>query len=212
MLVGKGHPEFSTNRQQDAQEFFLHLFSLMEKCHVNDYNPMKCFQFKVEDRIMCGQSKKVKYVTRVEDYLPLPVQLVYACNPDEVRNMNKKIIRVFFTKYYFQVAAFETRKKEAEAKGERIPEAEVVRPKIKFDTCLQNFLCEEIVDDFTSPVTNQKTTAHKTNRLATFPDYLMIQLKKFYLDANWTPYKLDVEVNFKSLNNCYEIFIQTLYC
>ncbi len=24
-LIGKGHPEFSTNKQQDAQEFFLHL-------------------------------------------------------------------------------------------------------------------------------------------------------------------------------------------
>ena len=29
-LVGKGHPEFSTKRQQDAQEFLLHLFSMIE--------------------------------------------------------------------------------------------------------------------------------------------------------------------------------------
>lgn len=29
-LVGKGHPEFSTNRQQDAQEFFLHLINMVE--------------------------------------------------------------------------------------------------------------------------------------------------------------------------------------
>lgn len=72
-----------------------------------------------------------------------------------------------------------------------------MRPKIKFETCLEKFLCEEIVDDFTSPVTNQKTFAQKTNRLATFPEFLMVQLKKFDLDANWTPYKLDVEVSFK---------------
>lgn len=29
-LIGRGHPEFSTRRQQDAQEFLLHLISLVE--------------------------------------------------------------------------------------------------------------------------------------------------------------------------------------
>jgi len=30
MLVGKGHPEFSTERQQDATEYLRHLFSFMQ--------------------------------------------------------------------------------------------------------------------------------------------------------------------------------------
>ena len=29
-LIGRGHPEFSTKRQQDAQEFILHLFNTIE--------------------------------------------------------------------------------------------------------------------------------------------------------------------------------------
>ena len=29
-LIGKDHPEFSTKRQQDAQEFILHLFDVIE--------------------------------------------------------------------------------------------------------------------------------------------------------------------------------------
>jgi ubiquitin carboxyl-terminal hydrolase 5/13 len=29
-LVGKGHPDFSTKRQQDAQEFFLHVINMLE--------------------------------------------------------------------------------------------------------------------------------------------------------------------------------------
>ncbi len=29
-LVGRGHPEFSTKKQQDAQEFFLHLVNVLE--------------------------------------------------------------------------------------------------------------------------------------------------------------------------------------
>ena len=31
-------------------------------------------------------------------------------------------------------------------------------------------------------------------RLKTFPDFLLIQLKKFDVGENWVPYKLDVEV------------------
>ena len=31
-LIGRGHPEFSTKRQQDAQEFFLHLLTELEVC------------------------------------------------------------------------------------------------------------------------------------------------------------------------------------
>ncbi len=30
--------------------------------------------------------------------------------------------------------------------------------------------------------------------MRTFPDYLFVQLKKFAVSDDWTPYKLDVEV------------------
>lgn len=29
ILIGRGHPGFSSNRQQDAQEFFLHLINIL---------------------------------------------------------------------------------------------------------------------------------------------------------------------------------------
>lgn len=34
----------------------------------------------------------------------------------------------------------------------------------------------------------------RTTRLTTFPDYLMIQLKKFTLREDWVPIKLDVSI------------------
>lgn len=34
----------------------------------------------------------------------------------------------------------------------------------------------------------------RSTRLATFPDYLMIHLKKFTLREDWVPIKLDVSV------------------
>ena len=34
-VIGRGHPEFSTNRQQDAQEFFMHLLSAIDRAEVH---------------------------------------------------------------------------------------------------------------------------------------------------------------------------------
>ena len=33
-VIGRGHPEFSTGRQQDAQEFFMHLLSTIDRAEV----------------------------------------------------------------------------------------------------------------------------------------------------------------------------------
>ena len=33
-VIGRGHPEFSSNRQQDAEEFFTHLFSTIDRTEV----------------------------------------------------------------------------------------------------------------------------------------------------------------------------------
>lgn len=47
-LIGQGHPEFSTKRQQDAQEFFLHLISVLEVIMSNNqYFKLICSASKV---------------------------------------------------------------------------------------------------------------------------------------------------------------------
>ena len=177
-LIGKGHHEFSSNRQQDAQELFLHLVTLMERAHkkTNTTAPVSCLQFVAEDRTECGASGGVRYKQRKEEYLPLPVPMEAATNLEELEQ-------------------YKTKKAEAEAKGERLPPEETVRAKIPVDAMLGAFLQEEIVDDFFSSAIKGKTTAKKTVRLATFPDYLLIQLLKFRVDESWQPVKLDVEVD-----------------
>lgn len=91
--------------------------------------------------------------------------------------------------------AFEVRKREAEAKGMRLEPEETVRRLIPFEACLQQFCTDEIIDGYLSPVTKENTIARKTTRFRTFPDHLLIQLKKFDIDEKWQPYKLDVEVD-----------------
>ncbi len=65
-LVGRGHPEFSTKRQQDAHEFLIYLFSLIERNQRTDLttggqlNPLDSFKFKLMDRFECSQSHQVQ--------------------------------------------------------------------------------------------------------------------------------------------------------
>lgn len=174
-LIGKGHPLFSTKRQQDAQEFFLHFINTLERNSRHQNNPSDCFKFSVEDRFQCSKSKKVKYTYRTEYSLPLPITLEAAVNKEEF-------------------AAYEAQKAEAEAKGQRLDPSVVVRPRIKLSSCLEAFSQAEIVEHFYSSALNEKTTARKTTRLASFPDYLLIHLKKFTVREDWVPIKLDVAV------------------
>lgn len=178
-LIGKGHPEFAGKGQQDAQEFYLHLLNIISKENHKlgkSQNAFDCLRMEVEDRFECGITGKVKYKSRVEDFIPLIIPLEAAVNKAEVDEYKKKVA-------------------EAESKGEKIEQKDPVRPCIPFDACLQAFLETEDVPDFYSTAANQKTFAKKTMRLKNFPDFLMIQLLKFRVDENWVHYKLDVEVD-----------------
>lgn len=84
-LVGRGHPDFSTKRQQDAQEFFLYMLTLLERHNHNQENPADAFKFKVEERVQCTASKKVKYSHRSDYCLSLNIPLEAVCNKEEVR-------------------------------------------------------------------------------------------------------------------------------
>ncbi|XP_070390622.1 ubiquitin carboxyl-terminal hydrolase 5 [Dermacentor albipictus] len=173
-LVGRNHPEFSTKRQQDAQEFFLYFLELVERNCRNEMNPADCLKFEVEERIQCTESGKVRYTKRTDWLLPLPVPLESATNKQEVD-------------------AYESEKEERLKNGAK-KDTEPVRSKIPLSACLDAFASADLISDFFSTAVNKKVTAQKTTRLRTFPDYLMIQLKKFALGQNWIPKKLDVEM------------------
>lgn len=175
-LVGHGHPEFSTKRQQDAQEFFLHLINLIERNTGGQVNPTGSMKFQVEERVECMQSRKVKYTNRCDYCLALPVPVEAAINKDEV-------------------VQYEAKKKEMEAVGKTLDPKELVRPRIPLSACLQCFQADEIVDDFYSSAVKGKCTARKSTRLSSFPDYLMVQLKKFTVGEDWVPKKLDVSID-----------------
>uniref|UniRef100_A0A663MQB4 Ubiquitin carboxyl-terminal hydrolase n=1 Tax=Athene cunicularia TaxID=194338 RepID=A0A663MQB4_ATHCN len=170
----KGHPEFSSNRQQDAQEFFLHLINLVERNPVGSENPSDVFRFLVEERTQCCQSRKVRYTERVDYIMQLPVAMEAATNKDEL-------------------IAYELKRREAEAT--RRPPPELVRAKIPFSACLQAFSEPNNVEDFWSSALQAKSAGVKTSRFASFPEYLVVQIKKFTFGLDWIPKKLDVSVD-----------------
>jgi len=74
-LIGKGHEEFSTMRQQDAFELLLHLFKLISRSpHPGDLeDPVSDFRFALEQRLQCVGCSKVRYRTDFQDNISVPV-------------------------------------------------------------------------------------------------------------------------------------------
>jgi ubiquitin carboxyl-terminal hydrolase 5/13 len=74
-LIGRGHAEFSTMRQQDAFELLLHLFKLISLSQhpAPSQDPVKSFRFVMEQRLQCLNCKKVRYRSDEQDNISIPV-------------------------------------------------------------------------------------------------------------------------------------------
>uniref|UniRef100_A0A8K9V1Y4 Ubiquitin carboxyl-terminal hydrolase n=1 Tax=Oncorhynchus mykiss TaxID=8022 RepID=A0A8K9V1Y4_ONCMY len=169
-----GHPEFSSNRQQDAQKFFLHLINLVERNCVGLENPNNAFRYLVEERVQCCQTQKVRYTQKVDYLMQLPAPIEAASNREEL-------------------IAYEAKRNEAEENMRAPPEP--VRARIPFTACLQAFTEPENVPDFWSSELQAKSAGVKTSRFASFPEYLVVQIKKFTFVVDWVPKKVDLSID-----------------
>lgn len=174
-LIGKGHAEFSTKRQQDVMEFLEHVLKISSCNSAGTVDPGSCLKFEVEDKFVCSVSGKVRYVSRPDQYLPLPVPMDEAVNKEEV-------------------AAYQARKAEAQSSQKIGQHEEQVRAKIPFDICLSKLAAPEDIVAFSSAA-GKEVSMQKITRLRTFPDYLFIQLVKFGIGQDWVPMKYDVSIN-----------------
>lgn len=90
-----------------------------------------------------------------------------------------------------RLRAYEVRKAES---GAKLEPGDIVRPEIPLHACLDLFMQSELVSDFYSSATKSRVNAIKSTRLATFPDFLLLQAKKFEHAADWSPIKLDISL------------------
>ncbi|KDQ18731.1 hypothetical protein BOTBODRAFT_29107 [Botryobasidium botryosum FD-172 SS1] len=77
-LIGKGHEEFSTMRQQDSEEFFTHLLKVLrqdarKRGYPVEHEPTGLFQFGMEQKLQCGECKRVRYRVDEHDTVSLAV-------------------------------------------------------------------------------------------------------------------------------------------
>jgi len=168
-VVGRGHPDFSTARQQDVFQYYQHILSVIERAEQssgNQTNLQKLFSFDIEERIQCSVSNKVKYkITQGENVFPLPLATDKGTVIDD-----------------------ELEKPAKKAKSEGKEKSPILR--IPFDECIHLFAEPGELDGFYSTETKQKGPATKTTRFASFPKYLVMQVQRFYLGADWSPKKL----------------------
>lgn len=77
-LIGRGHHEFSTMRQQDAFELLQHLFKLITRSrHIPGSleDPTAPFRFVLEQRLQCTGCHRVKYSSNEQDNIFIDVPL-----------------------------------------------------------------------------------------------------------------------------------------
>lgn len=189
-IIGKGHPEFSSGRQQDAVEFFQYFLEKITRAERSgqerlrngagspeDFVPTAAlFGFKLEERIEDSQSGKVKYLSRSENTLSLAIDLDAAVNMAQFEEFE------------------EQQKKRLKVDGEDTLEPDPVQLQVPLSACLHRYAEPEQIDDFTSSETGAKGSAFKRTRFQSFPQYLAVHLKRYYISDDWTPKKLDVAV------------------
>lgn len=76
-LVGRGHAEFATMRQQDAFEFLQHLFTLITRScrRAPHQDPVQAFKFVTEQKLKCASCSKVRFSTVEQDNISVPVPM-----------------------------------------------------------------------------------------------------------------------------------------
>ena len=95
-LIGKGHEEFSTMRQQDSEEFLQHLLTrLREEAKRDNRNEAleatNVVQFEMEQRLQCSECKRVGYKVDSVDLASLPVQAVELGTNEEGRKLWQEV-------------------------------------------------------------------------------------------------------------------------
>ncbi|KAJ9476857.1 Ubiquitin carboxyl-terminal hydrolase 14 [Pseudozyma hubeiensis] len=191
-LVGKGHEEFSTMRQQDADEFLKYLVGIVQKENRKvassdssspTEDPTTVFGFGLEQRLECNTCHKVRYsVERQDAGLSLPVPIRPKLAPENVSAGKQPAEGVHAADASASAPA------TAPAGNNGATEYEPV----SLVECLDIFTAPEELE-YNCPSCCNKVTATKRTLFTTFPQVLALQVRRFQL-LNWVPQKVPVPI------------------
>lgn len=175
VLVAGKHPEFSTGRQQDSFDYIHHLLEyLRQREHAlkSNFDPAAPLAFVQEERLQCDRCKKVRYqqmkTTEISLPIPLPEPL-----PAKEPPANAPVGK--------------------DGKVKPLPKE---YPPVAFAKCVDEWSHAVLSEDWLCPSCAVKTTVRKSSRLVTYPEVLMVHMRRFVYEG-WVPEKLDIEIQFE---------------
>ncbi|EER04876.1 Ubiquitin carboxyl-terminal hydrolase A, putative [Perkinsus marinus ATCC 50983] len=175
---GKGHPDFSTSSQQDAAEYLLYFLDKLDRAEQASTSSASFhdgltlssdeFGYVIEDRLECTKSGTVRYSRRRENLFPLVVSM------DDAVGEAKRL---------------KTDDDKEEEEGSSPP------PVVPFEACLKRTMAPANVEGFRSPALGgELVTAVKNFTFVTMPQYLVVQVSRYYVDPSWQLAKLNCSV------------------
>jgi ubiquitin carboxyl-terminal hydrolase 5/13 len=97
-LIGKGHEEFSTMKQQDSEEFFTHLLKVVRRTLkrtqgvTGEVDPTKVFTFAMEQRLQCTSCHRVRYRNDELDAVSVAVPAIEESKDAEGKTIYKGVL------------------------------------------------------------------------------------------------------------------------
>ncbi|KAK5681727.1 ubiquitin C-terminal hydrolase Ubp14 [Elasticomyces elasticus] len=177
-LIGRGHAEFSTMRQQDSFELLLHLLKLITRSQASAKekygdvkDPVDAMRFVMEQRLQCLGCGKVKYRQDSMDNLSVAVPIKRVARPDTSDDS----------------AAADG---DGKVNGEK-EKVENFEP-VTLKHCLDLFTAPETVE-LTCSSCQSTAGFSKQTLFKTFPTILAVNARRFEV-SGWVPTKRDVPV------------------
>lgn len=161
-LLGRGHPEFGTMRQQDADEFLQFLVEQLRAAPAaatpaGAADPTEALAYTLEHRLQCTACRRVRYTEEVRDVgVAVPVRVTERASSDRA----------------------------ADAASGALYEP------VTLDASLAQLTAPETLP-YQCPACRAEVTAEKQTRFKTFPRVLVVQAQRFQL-VNWVPQKVNV--------------------
>jgi ubiquitin carboxyl-terminal hydrolase 5/13 len=184
-VIAEDHVDFRSGQQQDAAQFLQYMLERLDSAEqggtqrfaTGDVYPSSyLFSFQTTTRLLCSTDQKVKYKdSAAETVLSLPVP------------MDKATV--------VKVEHDQKRHKAEETSDAKDEEAKIV-PTVAFSACLDTWAAETALDNYRWPHLGDRIAAATSqSKLTNFPRYLLIQIQRYTLGADWAPTKLEVNLD-----------------
>ena len=191
--VGRNHVDFRTGQQQDAAQFLQYYVEQLDRAELASAAALKknddgepfhvashLFQFATTARMVCQADRKIKYKESAPETLwSLRIPMEKATTDSSVTSPDAKKLKA----------------DESNVDTKKVDEEKPV-PRIAFSTCVEEWASETVVDDMRwSHLHDAKHPASQKLRFSNFPRYLIVQLQRYTLGPDWSPIKLEVNVD-----------------